>query len=52
MNGYKCYLVGLSYPVCSGEGLDVIMRVPIRIVDDDSVGCSQVDPETSSPKIK
>ena len=31
----------------SAESLDVVMWVPIHVVDDDGVGCSQVDTQTS-----
>lgn len=33
----------------SAEGLDVIMGVPIRIENDDSVSSGQVDAQSTSP---
>lgn len=33
----------------SGTDLDVIVRVPVRVVDDDSVGCGQVDAQAACP---
>lgn len=30
--------------------LDVIMRIPVRVVNDDGVGGGQVDPQTSGPR--
>lgn len=41
-------LVGLTDTMGSREGLDVIVGVPVRIVNDDSVGCGQIDPQASS----
>lgn len=43
-------LVGLTDTMGSREGLDVIVRVPVRIVNDDSVSCGQVDPQASSTR--
>ena len=35
--------VELSYPVSTGQGLDIVVRVPIAVVDEHCVSCSQVD---------
>ena len=40
----------LTDSVSSGEGLDIVVGIPIRIIDDDSVGGSKIDTKTSSPK--
>ena len=44
-------LVCLPDPVGPGEGLDVVVRVPVGVVDDDGVRSGQVDTQTSSPGI-
>jgi hypothetical protein len=33
----------------SGESLDVIVRIPVGVIDNNCVSCCQVDTETSSP---
>ena len=40
---------GLSDPVSSAERLDVIVRIPVGVVDDYSVSCRQVNSKTASP---
>lgn len=42
------YLFLLANAVSSGLGLQVILRVPVRVEDDYSVCRGQVDPQTSS----
>lgn len=32
-----------------GTDLNVIVRVPVRVIDDDSVSCSQIDTQATSP---
>jgi hypothetical protein len=44
------HLVLLADTVGSRESLDVVVRVPIRVVDDDGVGRVQVDAETSGTR--
>ena len=39
--------VGLPDPVGAGEGLDVVVRIPVGIIDDDSIRCGQIDAQTS-----
>ncbi len=34
----------------TGKGLDVVVRVPVRIVDDDGIGSGQIDSQTASPE--
>ena len=46
---HRPYLAGLSDSVSAGEGLDVVVWVPVRVVDDDGVGRGQVDTQTSGP---
>lgn len=45
-------LVGLTDPVGPGEGLDVVVGVPVAVVDDDGVGRCQVDTQTTGPEKK
>ena len=40
---------GLSDPVSPAERLDVIVRIPVGVVDDYSVSCRQVNSKTASP---
>ena len=37
----------LTDTVCPCYGLDVVLRVPVRIIDDDHVGAGEVDADTS-----
>ena len=37
------YFVELSYSVSSGESLDVVVRVPVRVVNKHRVRCRQVN---------
>ena len=41
-------LLLLSYSVRPAYGLQVVLRVPVAIEDDHSVGCLQVDTKSSS----
>lgn len=43
-------LVGLTDTMGSREGLDIIVRIPIRIEDDDGIGGREVNTQTTSPK--
>lgn len=40
-------LAFLTNPMSSGRRLNVVLRIPIRVVDDDNVGASQVDSDPS-----
>ena len=40
----------LAYSVRPGHGLQIILRVPVRIVNYDTVRCGQIDPQTTSPR--
>ena len=40
--------VSLPDSVSSGEGLDVVVGIPVRVVNDDGVGRRQVDSQTAS----
>ena len=42
-------LVRLTYPVGPTEGLDVVVRVPVRVIDDDGVSCGQINTQASCP---
>lgn len=42
-------LVGLADAVGAREGLDVVVGVPVRVVDDDGVGGGEVDAEAARP---
>merc|ERR1711892_549148 len=42
-------LILLPDPVGSAEGLDIIVRIPVTVIDDNGVGSGQIDSETSSP---
>jgi hypothetical protein len=46
---FRLYLVGLTDTMSTRERLDVVVRIPIRIVDDDGIGCRQIDTQTSGP---
>lgn len=41
-------LVCLTDPVGTTEGLDVVVGVPVRVVNNDSVRCCQIDAQTPS----
>lgn len=41
-------LTGLAQTVCTIHGLCIVGRVPIVIIEHNSVSCSEVDAETSS----
>jgi len=41
--------VRLTDPVRATERLDVVVGVPVAVVDEDGVGSGQVDPEAASP---
>jgi len=43
------YLIGLTNAMSSGESLDVIVWIPVRVIDNNCVSSCQVDTETSSP---
>jgi hypothetical protein len=32
------------------EGLNVVRRVPVAIIDDDGVDCSEIDPDPSNER--
>ena len=42
--------IGLADTMGAAERLDVVVGVPVGVVDDDRVGGRQVDPETSSSR--
>ncbi|KDR09555.1 hypothetical protein L798_00514 [Zootermopsis nevadensis] len=43
------YLISLTNSMSSGEGLNIIMRIPIGVIDNNGVGCCQVYTQTSCP---
>ena len=45
---YGTHLVSLSNTMSSGESLYVVVRVPVRVVNDDRVCSGQVNTEASS----
>lgn len=40
----------LANPVAASLRLEVILRVPVRVVDDDGIGSSQVNAQPSSTR--
>ena len=44
------YLFFLSYPMSSVHSLEIHLRIPIRVIDDDNIGRVQVDSQTSGPR--
>ena len=45
----RTHLIRLSDTMSTREGLNIVVRIPIGIVDDDSVSCGQVDSQTTGP---
>ena len=43
------YLISLTNAMSSGESLDVIVWIPVRVIDNNCVSSCQVDTETSGP---
>lgn len=44
----KYYLFLLAYSMGSGLGLQVILRIPVRVKDDHSISWGQINAQTSS----
>ena len=42
----------LTNPVAASLCLEVVLRVPVRIIDDDSIGSCEVDTKTTGPRAK
>ena len=42
------YLLLLTDTMGSGEGLDIVVGIPIGVIDNDGIGSGQVDTQTTS----